>query len=191
MLISANSLVRCGLAVIGISGAGLGGRYVYDSYLQRHPARNEKLVQLAALALSGEVVSKSLNDAEVQAQLRVLGLQLLTHPEVVTHLKKFFIHELTDDTPTRAALRTFAVRDIIQDAWVKEELLGVVGNLVDSVKENPDLYPSRVLGWLGDCALDGLRRDKFWAAVRANGKKASWIAFIGPPPLDTPFDPPF
>lgn len=191
MKFSASSFVRFGLVAIGISGAGLGGRYVYHTYLQSHPARNEKLVQLAAIALSGEVVSKSLNDPEVQAQLRVFGLQLLTHPVVVAHLKKFFVHELTDDTPTRVALRTFVVRDVIQDAWVKEELLGVVENLVDSVKENPDLYPSRVLGWLGECAVDGMRRDEFWAAVRANSKQAGWIAFIGPPPADTTFDQPF
>lgn len=191
MLLSANSLVRCALVAIGISGAGLGGRYVYDTYLQPPPARNEKLVQLAAIALSGEVVDKSLRDAEVKAQLRVFGLQLLTHPVVVAHLKKFFIHELTQDTPTRAALRTFVVHDLIQDPWVKEELLGVVENLVDSVKGNPDLFPSRVLRCLGDCALAGLRRDEFWAAVRANGKQAAWIALIGPPPFDMPFDPPF
>ncbi|KPA83382.1 hypothetical protein ABB37_03026 [Leptomonas pyrrhocoris] len=191
MHISANSLVRFGLVAIGISGAGLGGRYVYNVYEQRHPARNDRLLQLAAIALSGEVISKALNDAEVQEQLRVFGLQLLTHPVVVAELKKFFIRELTTDTPTRAALRAFVVRDIIKDEWVKEELIGVAENLVDSVKDNPDLYPSRVLSWLGGCALEGMRRDEFKAAVRASGKKALWIAFIGPPPPDTPFDPPF
>lgn len=191
MRVSANALVRWGLVAIGISGAALGGRYVYDLYRQQHPARNERLVQLAAIALSGEVVSKSLSDAEVQAQLQGFGLQLLTHPTVVAHLKKFFVRELTEDTPTRAALRTFVVRDLIQDAWVKEELLGVVENLVDSVEENPTIYPTRVLDYLGDCALAGMRREEFWAAVRANGKRAGWIAFMGPPPEDIVFDQPF
>ncbi|KPI85080.1 hypothetical protein ABL78_5846 [Leptomonas seymouri] len=191
MRISANALVRYGLVAIGISGAGVGGQYIYNIYKQSPPVQDEKLIQLAAIALSGEVVSKSLNDADVQAQLRVFGLQLLTHRVVVTSLKKFFIQELTHDTPTRASLRTFVVRDLIQDPWVKEELLDVVANLVDSVKGNSDLYPSRVLSWLGDCALEGMRRDEFGAAVRANGKKASWVAFVGPPPFDAHFDLPF
>ncbi|KAG5498794.1 hypothetical protein JKF63_03083 [Porcisia hertigi] len=191
MPISANSLVRWSLAAVGICGAGLGGNYVHKTYLRQHPARNEKLVQLAAIALSGEVVDKSLHDSEVLSQLRRFGLQILTHPVAVDHLKEFFKHELTDDTPTRAALRTFIVRDVIQDAWVKEELIGVAENLVDSVKDNPDLFPNRILARIGASALEGIQTDEFWWAVRQISKAACWIAFIGPPPFDVVFEAPF
>ncbi|CAM40440.1 conserved hypothetical protein [Leishmania braziliensis MHOM/BR/75/M2904] len=188
MLISANSLVRWSLAAVGISGAGLSGAYVYNTHFHQHPVRNDKIVQLAAIALSGEVVDKSLHDPEVLSQLRAFGLQVLTHPTVVAHLKKFFIHELTDDTPTRAALRSFVVREIIQDSWVKEELIGVAEDLVDSVKDNPDLFPDRILTWLGVGALEGLRTEEFWWALRQHTKTAGWIAFIGPPPFDMVFE---
>ncbi|KAG5496747.1 hypothetical protein JIQ42_03580 [Leishmania sp. Namibia] len=191
MRITANSLVRWSLAAVGVSGAGLGGAYVYKTYFRQHPARNDKIVQLAAIALSSEVVDKSLHDPEVLSQLRTFGLQVLTQPVVVAHLKKFFIHELTDDTPTRAALRTFVVRDVIQDAWVREELVGVAEDLVDSVTDNPDLFPDRILAWLGESALKGVQADEFWRAVRGNSKAAGWIAFIGPPSLDMAFEAPF
>ncbi|KAK7195458.1 hypothetical protein NESM_000473000 [Novymonas esmeraldas] len=191
MSLLANSLVRWSLAAIGISGAGLGGTYVYTTYYRPHPARNEKLVQLAAIALSGMVVDKSLHDPEVVSQLCTFGLQVLTHPVVVAHLKSFFVHELTDDTPTRAALRTFVVRDLIQDAWVTEELLGVVENLVESVKGNPDIFPDPVLGWLGATALAAMQRDEFWRSVRQNSARAGWIAVLGPPPFDMIFEKPF
>ncbi|GET90900.1 hypothetical protein, conserved [Leishmania tarentolae] len=188
MSISATSLVRWSLAAVGISGAGLGGTYMYKTYLHQQPARNEKIVQLAAIALSGEVVDKSLHDPEVLSQLRTFGLQVLTHPVVVAHLKKFFIDELTDDTPTRAALRTFVVRDVIRDAWVKEELIGVAEGLVDSIKDNPDLFPDNILAKIGASALEGLQTDEFWCAVHRNSRVACWIAFIGPPPHDIIFE---
>ncbi|KAG5472514.1 hypothetical protein LSCM1_03915 [Leishmania martiniquensis] len=191
MPITANSLVRWSLAAVGVSGAGLGGTYVYNTYLHPHPVRNDKIVQLAAIALSSEVVDKSLHDPEVLSQLRTFGLQVLTHPVVVAHLKAFFLRELTDDTPTRAALRTFVVRDVIQDAWVKEELVGVVEGLVDSIKDNPDLFPDRILAWLGESALGGLQADDFRRAVRRSSKAAGWIAFIGPPPFGAVFEAPF
>ncbi|AYU81095.1 hypothetical protein, conserved [Leishmania donovani] len=191
MPISANSLVRWSLAAVGVSGAALGGTYVYKTYFHQHPARNEKIVQLAAIALSGEVVDKSLHDPEVLSQLSTFGLQVLTHPVVLAHLKKFFIHELTDDTPTRAALRTFVVRDVIQDAWVEEELIGVAEDLVDSVKDNPDLFPDRILAQIGASALEGLQTEEFWWAVRRSSKAAGWIAFISPPPHDMTFEAPF
>lgn len=191
MPLTATSLVRWSLAAIGVSGAGLGGTYVYKTYFRPHPQRNEKVVQLAAIALSAEVVDKSIHDPEVVAQLCTFGLQVLTHPVVVAHLKEFFKHELTDDTPSRAALRTFVVRDVIQDAWVKDELIGVVENLVDSVKENPDLFPDRILGWLGASALEGLQQPEFRESARRNALAAAWIALLGPPPLDLVFEAPF
>lgn len=183
----ANTLIRLGLVAIGCTGAVAGARYAYHTYVIDPPQKNEGLVQIAALALSSSVVSGTLNDTAIQRELASFGLRMLTDRTTVAELKTFFVHEFSDNTPTRANLKTFVVDDVILDGWVKDELLEVIAQVVQGLGDDPEVFPGGVLDWLGECALDGLRTNRFLGYLKRHLLAAAWDAFMGPPALDTLF----
>lgn len=180
--------IRSCFVTVGVTGAVVSSRYWHRTYTSGHPSKDGRLIYLAAITLSSAVVERSLKNDEVVTEFKQFGLNLLGHPVVVRQLKDYFIADFTNDTATRRCLKSFVVQDVIMDSWVKDGLLDVVGNITDAVITDPDIYPSAVLHWLGDCAITGIFQERFQSALKAALKDSCWLALIGPPPPSIVFD---
>lgn len=172
------SLARLGYISAGVCGVLLGCGYMYNV---RYTAqlRDERLLHLAALALSGEVVKNTLNNSNVQRELGILGLNVLKDPEMGATLKRFFIRELTTDTKTREYLKKFVLQDVIRDTWVRDELTDVAKEVASSVKNDKDVYPKAVLSWLSDGVKVSVQQEEAQQMLQNSLKAALWESLSG------------
>ncbi|CCW61555.1 unnamed protein product [Phytomonas sp. EM1] len=177
------SFIRFGLIAVGVTGAVTGINYIYGIYFSDARDKNNDLVHLAAISLSSEVVNRTLSDSDFRRTLSQFGIKLLQHKDTLRALKTFAITEFTQDTPTRAALRSFAVNDIIRDPWVKEELIDLVKDTATDIKEDPEIFRNRFLSCLRECSVDSIYSPPLKRKIIDKITGAAWEALMGPPSI--------
>ncbi|CAD2217972.1 hypothetical protein AGDE_05039 [Angomonas deanei] len=186
------NVVRGGLVLVGCTGAVYSGMYVYKHVLCPAEPKNEALIQLAALTLSSQVVDSTLHSDEFLKGITDFGLKVLTDRRTVEELKTFFRDELTEDTLTRRALKDFFVEDVLKDSWVKEELIGIVGEVTDDVKSDDALFTDLLLKtWLLGAVKDSATTPELKSSAYRFLYATLWYVFIGPPDKAIRFDNPF
>ncbi|CCW68143.1 unnamed protein product [Phytomonas sp. Hart1] len=181
------SFIRFGFMVIGVTGAASGIRYIHKIYFSDARDKNKHLVYLAAIALSSEVVKRTLSDSDFRRTSSQFGMKLLLHKDTLEALKAFAITEFTHDTSTRGSLRSFVINDIIRDPWVKEELIDLVKDVATDVKEDPEISRNRFLSCLRECTIASLHSPSLESDLKMKLTRASWEALIGPPPIGTEY----
>jgi hypothetical protein len=130
-------------------------------------------IELAAAGFSKELLLTAFRDDETLAQLVVLLLKVCARQEtkdaLVTLLKEEFAAAQLQEL-----LRVFLVSDVINDPWVKEELLAFAADLGTGIA-NDDVVWAAVLDMLAAVGLSAVQTDEFIAnateAVKRSAKK--------------------
>ncbi|RHW72055.1 hypothetical protein DPX39_060046600 [Trypanosoma brucei equiperdum] len=176
------SLMKLALSSVGVFGAAGLLRKRWE-VLGQQAEKNRELLRLAAVALSSEVVDNVLvRNEDSLGRLVSFVKDVSMHPSFINHLKAYAITEFTANEQTVRALRKFVVEDLICDSWVADELVSMAKDIGRDVIADPQVYPTPVLRFLGDAALDGLQTDTFKEELMTALKDSLWKAFLGPPP---------
>eukprot|EP00796_Vickermania_ingenoplastis_P006023 gene6023-4326_t len=152
--------------VVGAVGVAAGGRYLYmHSHARRAADREKGILQIAAVALSKETLKDIIADKEVLHDLKQVGLNILKAPETKESLKSL-LKERVSNRETKETLKKFSAQVTIRDLWVEEELLHLLGDIANGLKNDETIFPMPLLSRVGDAALEGLSSDMFKQTVK-------------------------
>lgn len=128
-----------------------------------------KLQQLATT-----VVMDVLSSDETLDLVGRLLVKACVQPEVKQEFGSFLGDQFFGvNAPSLPALQKWLVKDLIQDEWVTECLLGLVKSLGHDIAAEPKIWPGATAEMFKVTALDALAKEEFATAVQEALKQSA------------------
>ena len=140
----------------------------------------EASLRIAAACLSKQIIVETFKDQQVLNELIDLLLRAITRDEVKDAFKTFLKKQFdANENPhgTAEAVRTFLVDRIVNDPWVREQLIRLACDLGTEVYRNPQVW-EETLAFLADTSWKGISSELFLQEV-VNALKVSVLKWGG------------